>query len=130
MSPINEREFADDLLYLNPEMNLPFKYDYKENTFVRNGDLAMASASILVVDDDKAIGRLLENYLQMKGFSHLGASNAFEALEILNQKHIDLVISDIKMEGVSGIELMQQVHREYPHTAIHYNDRLCSRLFL
>ena len=115
MSSINEREFADDLLYLNPEMNLPFKYDYKENTLVGNGELAIPSASILVVDDDEAIGRLLENYLHMRGFSHVGASNAFEALEILNQKHIDLVISDIKMERVSGIELMQQVHREYPH---------------
>jgi putative two-component system response regulator len=115
MSSINEREFADDLLYLNPEMNLPFKYDFKENTLAGNGELAMASVSILVVDDDEAIGRLLENYLHMRGFLHVGASNALEALEILNQKHIDLVISDIKMERVSGIELMQRVHREYPH---------------
>lgn len=130
MSPINEREFADDLLYLNTEMNLPFKYDYKENTFVRNGELAMASASILGVDDDEAIVRLLENYLQMKGFSHVGASNAFEALEILNQKHIDLVISDIKLGGGKWNRINATGSPRISPAAIHYNDRLYVRLFL
>jgi putative two-component system response regulator len=115
MSSIYEQEVTDDLLYLNPEINLPFQYGYKENTLVGNGELAIPSASILVVDDDEAIGRLINNYLNMRGISHVGASNALEALEILNQKHIDLVISDIKMERISGIELMQRVHREYPH---------------
>ena len=73
MSPINEREFAEDLLYFRPEMNLPFKYDYKENTAVRNGELAIPSASILVVDDDEAIGRVVRELSAHKGVFTCGS---------------------------------------------------------
>ena len=69
----------------------------------------------MVVDDDEALRELIRTYLQMRRFSHFGAENALEALQILGQENIDLVISDIKMRGVNGIELMQQVRSKYPH---------------
>jgi len=68
----------------------------------------------LVVDDDEAIRRVIRTYLQMRRFSHFGAGNALEALQVLVHENIDLVISDIEMRGVSGIDLMQQVRSKYP----------------
>jgi putative two-component system response regulator len=114
MPPLNEQEFAENLSNLISEMNLPLKSGHSENAFIRNGELVVEGASILVVDDEPALGRLIKDYLQIRGFSYLGASNAFEALKNLGQKNIDLVISDIKMKGKNGIELMQEVHREHP----------------
>jgi len=115
MPQINERGFAKDLPFLNAEMHLPSTLGKTGNACLGNGELVVAAASILVVDDDEALGRLLKNCLQMREFSHTGASNAFEALEILDQGSIDLVISDIKMREKDGIELMQQVHQEHPY---------------
>jgi putative two-component system response regulator len=91
-----------------------FNYDHPKNSSRYGGESVMEEVSILVVDDDEALRKLIETYLQMKSFLHLGAKNAFEALQIIGQKNIDLVISDIKMQGINGIKLMQQVKSKYP----------------
>ena len=100
---------------LTSKMQLPFISGYADDAFLRNKALGVSIVSILVVDDVKALGRLLKDYLQMRGFSYTGASNAFEALIKLREKKIDLVVSDIKMRGKDGIELMQEVHKEHPN---------------
>ncbi len=69
---------------------------------------------VLVVDDDDALRRLLQDYLLMTKFSCQSAANAFEAQAILCQENIDLVVSDIRMPGKDGVELMQETHREFP----------------
>jgi DNA-binding NtrC family response regulator len=73
------------------------------------------SPVVLVVDDDDALRRLLQNYLLMTRFSCKGAANASEAQAILSQESIDLVVSDIRMPGKDGVELMQETHREFPY---------------
>jgi DNA-binding NtrC family response regulator len=73
-----------------------------------------ATPVILVVDDDDSLRRLLQDYLLMTRFSCKGAANASEALAILCQENIDLVVSDIRMPGKDGVELMQEAHREFP----------------
>ena len=70
---------------------------------------------VLVVDDDDALRRLLQDYLLMTKFSCQSAANAFEAQAILCQENIDLVVSDIRMPGKDGMELMQETHREFPN---------------
>ena len=70
--------------------------------------------SVLVVDDNDQYRRVILNYLELSRCAGKGAANASEALEILAQERIDLVVSDIKMNGRDGVALMQEVHRTYP----------------
>ena len=114
MPQTHNLEFSEDLSPLHHEMQLPFVSGYTDDTFLRNKALGLSMASILVVDDEPALGRLLKDYLQMKGFTYTGASNAFEGLIKLQQNNIDLVVSDIQMRGKDGIEFMQEVHKEHP----------------
>lgn len=105
------RELVEGLLPLDREMKLLYESVWTED------DLAYheVSAFILVVDDDEDFRRVLLDFLQMTRFSCLGTSNAAEALEILGQENIDLVVSDIKMAGKDGVELMQEAHQDYPN---------------
>jgi two-component system NtrC family sensor kinase len=68
-----------------------------------------ASHSILVVDDEESIQRLLGSILQMDGHKVDTARNGSEALERLSQSRYDLVITDIKMPDMDGRELYQRL---------------------
>ncbi len=70
--------------------------------------------SVLVVDDNDQYRRVLLNYLELSRCAGKSAANASEALEILARERIDLVVSDLKMNGIDGVALMQEVHRTYP----------------
>ena len=70
--------------------------------------------SVLVVDDDDQCRRVLLNYLELIHYACKGAADAPEALGILGQEQFDLVVSDIKMKGMDGVELMQEAHQTYP----------------
>ncbi|GMT42285.1 MAG: hypothetical protein IEMM0002_0696 [bacterium] len=64
---------------------------------------------VLLVDDDERILGSFERYLLRKGFSVLTAKNGFEALELLKTHTPDLVISDVRMPRMDGIELMKKM---------------------
>ena len=70
---------------------------------------------VLVVDDDEGYRRVIQDFFKMTKHPCKGAANAAEALALLSQGDIDLVVSDIKMAGKDGVELMQETHRDYPH---------------
>ena len=70
--------------------------------------------SVLVVDDDDQYRRVLLNYLELIHYAGKGAADAPEALEILAQERVDLVVSDIRMKGMDGVALMQEAHQSYP----------------
>ncbi len=73
---------------------------------------------ILSVDDEKSIRELIAQFLEMSGFECFVASSAKEAKSILrDQKDISLIISDIKMPGESGLDLIRYVRRKYPDVA-------------
>jgi len=72
---------------------------------------------ILIVDDEEPIRQLLEEILERKGYECTHAANAAEARECLKKQNFDLVISDIKMPGESGLDLIKYVLAEYPDTA-------------
>jgi putative two-component system response regulator len=69
---------------------------------------------ILVVDDDDNCRRMLQDFFNITSFSCLVAANAAEALAILSREKVDLVVSDIKMAEKDGVELMQEVHQNFP----------------
>lgn len=76
------------------------------------------SAHILVVDDERAVRRALSLHLTKAGYAVLTASNVQEALDILSEKSINLVISDIRMPGQTGLSLLETVRRLQPNTVI------------
>ena len=74
-------------------------------------------ANILYVDDEAPIGLILQDTLERLGHSAIGAQSVPEALGTLEQKDIDLIISDYKMPGVSGLdflELLRDQGRDIP----------------
>ncbi|MBD0408705.1 DNA-binding response regulator [Bacillus siamensis] len=68
--------------------------------------------SILIVDDDKDIRNLISVYLENEGISTRKAEDAAEALKLLEQKEFDLIILDIMMPNMDGIEACMKIRQE------------------
>ena len=74
-------------------------------------------ANILYVDDEPAIGLVLRDSLERLGHQAFGATNVPEALAVLERGDIDLIISDFRMPGMSGLdflELLREMGRDLP----------------
>ena len=78
----------------------------------------MESSRILVVEDEENQLRALAGFLEKKGFSTDTASSGEGALELIGEKTYDLVLTDQKMEGISGLELLKRVKEENPETEV------------
>jgi len=72
---------------------------------------------VLAVDDERASCKLLAIMLGPPAFYCATAGNGAEALLTLQREQFDAVISDLHMPGISGMELLTQVRRCYPHVA-------------
>ncbi len=73
--------------------------------------------NILVVDDEKEIAELVEIYLVSDGYKVFKASNAQEGFDILEKQDIHLVLLDIMMPGMDGMEMCRrdQGDQQYPY---------------
>ena len=71
-------------------------------------------AHILVVDDEQRMRHLLTIMLEMKGHRVEQAGDGLEALDMILNTPFDMVIADIKMQGISGIELVEKVSQNFP----------------
>src|SRR4030042_2886308 len=69
--------------------------------------------SILVVDDAPDTLELLQRNLESRGYQVFTAPNAMEAIKILETTVVDLVITDLKMPGASGIELIRHIRENF-----------------
>jgi len=69
--------------------------------------------SILVVDDASDTLELLQRNLESRGYQVFTAPNAMEAIKILETTAVDLVITDLKMPGASGIELIRHIRENF-----------------
>jgi DNA-binding NtrC family response regulator len=74
------------------------------------------SESILVVDDSTATTEVVERNLVAKGFRVYTASSAAQAMGVLASIPIDLVVTDLKMPGASGLELVRHVRQNFADT--------------
>ena len=74
----------------------------------------MNNKTILVVDDEQNVRQLICKVLEKEGFTVMTACNGSEGLEIFHKNSIDLIISDIKMPEMSGIEFLHKVKEEEP----------------
>jgi len=74
--------------------------------------------SILVVDDEKIIHESCGRILREEGYEVETALSGQEALQKLKEKHYDLVLTDIRMPGMDGIETLEKMKREVPDITV------------
>jgi DNA-binding NtrC family response regulator len=73
---------------------------------------------ILVVDDDQVARKNLARLLLKEGYDASSARNGFHALDLLSQTQFDLIITDLIMDEMNGLELLQQVKVLYPRVEV------------
>lgn len=73
----------------------------------------MDEATILIVDDKKSDRFLLEFHIREWGFIPVAASSGTEAIEILKTNHVDLILSDMMMNGMDGLQLLNEIKARY-----------------
>ena len=78
----------------------------------------MAHAHLLIVDDDTAMRQMLESLFREQGYEVSEASTANAALQLCRDTEYDVVLSDIKMPGKSGIELVGELRQVRPDTPV------------
>ena len=73
---------------------------------------------ILIIDDDDSFRRVLEYNLQEEGYDILSASSGEEGLSIFEVQAPNLIITDMKMSGISGIDVLSAVKKQSPDTLV------------
>ncbi len=71
--------------------------------------MAGSKATVMIVDDEKAILSFLGPSLNDAGYRTLTATNATEALDLMSRHTIDVAVVDIKMPGISGLEFLRRL---------------------
>ncbi|MEJ2161581.1 MAG: response regulator, partial [Chromatiales bacterium] len=74
----------------------------------------MSKRKILLVDDDPGLLKLLTIRLKTEGYEVEAAESGMAALNAATRNHPDLVISDLKMDGMDGIDLLGELQRRWP----------------
>jgi two-component system cell cycle sensor histidine kinase/response regulator CckA len=77
-------------------------------------DFTKCSGRLLVVDDIELVLECTCDFLRAVGFQTFSARSADEALRILAEEQIDLMLSDFNMPGISGLDLIEQVRTRWP----------------
>jgi two-component system, cell cycle response regulator CpdR len=68
----------------------------------------VAHFTILFVEDDSSVRNVVVQMLSEKGFGVLTANDAYEAIRILADRHVDLIFTDIIIPGMDGVQLAKQ----------------------
>jgi DNA-binding NtrC family response regulator len=78
------------------------------------GEAAGPPLTILLVDDEPLVLRALKRSLAREGYRILDASDPTLALAVIARENVDVLITDIDMPKMSGVELVAQVRQQYP----------------
>jgi anti-anti-sigma factor len=78
----------------------------------------MTQEKILVIDDEKATLKMFRLFLDVYGFDILTAESGEEGLEVFDREKPDIVLTDIKMPGMDGIEVLQEIKKRSPGTEV------------
>jgi putative nucleotidyltransferase with HDIG domain len=73
---------------------------------------------VLIVDDEPSIAKLLVDALQLSGYRCQACQSGQEALRLLEAQEFDLVMSDVCMPGMTGLQLLRLVREKHPHLAV------------
>lgn len=75
-------------------------------------------ASLLIVDDEEKLRSLLKRILELEGYQVLTAANAQAALTILKKELVEVVLSDVKLPDMNGLDLLEKIKLSYPSTEV------------
>lgn len=73
---------------------------------------------IIVIDDEKIVGNMCKRFLEAEGYHVETFTDSVLALEGIKEKHFDIVVTDLKMEKVSGMDILREVNERYPDTKV------------
>lgn len=74
--------------------------------------------NILVVDDENNVRRNVVRFLEREGYDAVGASDGEEALFMMSQERFAVVVLDVKMPGLTGDQVLEQINADYPDTLV------------
>lgn len=77
-----------------------------------------SKAEILIVDDEEIVGERLRDYFEKKGMSVETFTASREAIDRLKEKTFDVIVTDIKMEGPTGMDILVAVKKEAPASEV------------
>ena len=78
----------------------------------------MERTRIMVIDDEKIVGEMAKISLEADGYEVEAFLDAGPALERLRQQRFDVVVTDYKMKGIDGMEVLRTVRSLYPETQV------------
>ena len=93
------------------------KYGIRIDKFLM-GLLLIMTAMILIVDDEKTARKSLADILRLEGYNVVAVDNGDAALSLLSEQEINLMLLDIRMPGMSGVEVMRKAAEISPSTQI------------
>ncbi len=78
----------------------------------------MNTFRIMIIDDEKIVGDMAKMSLEHEGYHVETFLNAEPALDRLKEQEFDLIVTDYKMKGIDGMEVLRTVKRLYPNTKV------------
>jgi DNA-binding response OmpR family regulator len=73
---------------------------------------------IMIIEDDEEMRSLMKDFFEEEGFETDSVSNGVDALRMLSKDHFDLVITDIRMPGLTGLDILPRIRSLKPETPI------------
>jgi len=80
--------------------------------------MIMGIAKILIVDDEKVTMKNLEHVMKKEGYEVVGTESGQNALKLLEENQFDVVLTDLKMEKVDGMQILKRCHELHPDTEV------------
>jgi CheY-like chemotaxis protein len=73
---------------------------------------------IMIIEDDEEMRSLLKDFLEEEGLETDSVNNGADALGKLSKDHVDLILTDIRMPGLTGLDILPRIRRLNPKTPI------------
>src|SRR5437667_5043605 len=70
--------------------------------------------SVLLIDDEEGLRRAVLSFLKRRGMHAVAVGDGADALRALQREHFDVIVSDVRMPGMSGGEFLERLRRDYP----------------
>ena len=78
----------------------------------------MSDLKLLFVDDEEELVSALVERLEIRGVDAVGVTSGDQALEHLREGHFDVVVMDVKMPGIGGLEVLRTISRRHPDVKV------------
>jgi DNA-binding NtrC family response regulator len=78
----------------------------------------MNSMNLLLVDDEEQFLTTAKKLMDKRGLNTFVCTNGFDALRILKERRIDVVLLDLKMPGIGGVEVLRKIKQNHPQVEV------------